>query len=140
MKTALIVLMDLVILAVIVLIFLKFRFDRIGLRVDMCWRSLRLILGTAAAEMLEQETLSPEKAELVRAFLKCRNQEKQVRYANQLSGFLVVPETDDLELHARWKRYNDTVQQFNEMREKPFWRVIAVTFRIKPRTGISAFQ
>lgn len=140
MNIVLLVLIDLLVLAVIVLIFLKFRFDRVELRVDMRWRSVRLLLSTVAAETLEYKELTLDEREKIKAFVKCKRQALQIERANELKTLLVIPESDIDDLAQRCMWYNEAVQQFNQMLEKPLWRFVASVFRVKPRIAIEMFD
>lgn len=140
MKAVLFVLIDLIVLAMIVLIFLKFRFDRVGLRVDMSWRSIRTLLSASAKEVLRREDVPAEVKQDIKAFLKSRRQSSQVECANKLKGFSMISQ-DNVDFFAdECMRYNEAVQQFNQMREKPLWHFVAAVFRIKPRLAIERFE
>lgn len=140
METVLFVLIDLVVLAMIVLIFLKFRLERVGLRVDTSWRWIRTLLSTSAKEMLRQEDVPAEMKQDIKAFLKSRRQSSQVACANKLNGFLRISQ-DNVDFFAdECMRYNEAVQQFNQMLEKPLWHFVAAVFRIKPRLAIERFE
>lgn len=140
MRSVLIILLNLILVGMIVLILLKFRFDRVGLRVDMSWRSVRLLLCTLAEETLEYGENPEDEREKIKAFVKSKKQAKQIACANELKSFLAIPEEDAPELAMRCKRYNDAVKQFNEMREKPLWHFVATVFRIKPQPMLETFD
>lgn len=133
MRAVLLVLIDLLMVAMIVLIFLKFRLDRAILRVDMRWRAVRSLLCALAAEALESGEVRAEVREAIKTFKKSRKQKSQVACANQLTSLLSIPEADALELTERCKRYNEDVKQFNQKLERQPWRFVAVVFRVKPR-------
>lgn len=140
MISVLIVLLDVLLVALVILILLKFRFDRVGLRIDMSWRSVRLLLCTVAAEAVAGEKYSPEDREKLQAFMKCKKQAKQIARANELKAFFTIPEEDAADYASRCARYNEAVKQLDQMLGKPLWHFVATVFRVKPQPMLETFD
>lgn len=140
MTSVLIIFFDLLLLAMIILIFLYFRLDRSAFHVDMCWRGVKSLLCAVAAEKLESGKSTTEEREEIEAFVKSRKQAVQVARANQLQSILVIPEDDAADLAERCKRYNDDVRRFNQKLEQPLWHFVATMFRVKPRLMVEMFD
>lgn len=140
MRIVLLLLLDLAILAMIILIVLRFRLDRLILRIEMQWSVINSLLHDIVEELLEIKRFSPGERQKIDAFMKNRKQEKQVTAANELNDFLLLPTAAHAEIMRRREEYNSAVRAFNQKLEAPVWKVIAAVFRMKPRTELAEFK
>ena len=140
MRIVLLLLLDLAILAMIILIVLRFRLDRLILRIEMQWSVINSLLRDIVKELLETKRFLPGERQKIDAFMKSRKQEKQVTAANELNDFLALPKAAYAEIMRRREEYNSAVGAFNQKLEAPVWKVIAAVFRMKPRTEFAELK
>ena len=140
MEVILAILLNLAILAMIILIFLRFRLDRLILRVEMQWNALNLLMRYIVSDEMGTERASQKEQQKMDTFLKSKRQVKQVTAANALNDFLKIPSVAYADYLKRRDGYNSAVRTFNKKLEAPVWKAVATVFRMKPRIECVEFE